>query len=228
MQVIVTSYRRLKYLRRTLESLRQDAIELIVVDGGSDEETQKYIRETADHAVFLQDNPGADVLKNAGLRFVKEPEFIVSSDDLVYPKGYSKLIFDQYRALNRGALRWTFVACSLDNHGGEDTHHYAHEFTYYNGVRVREVGHSQVAGASLDTAVVKAQGGFPTRYGKTGLGDVALSVRLRRLGFKIGYFWDPVLEHIGASKADDYPEYTKEFRKEDDALWPLAARDQLR
>ena len=67
-------------------------------------------------------------------------------------------------------------------------------------------------------------GGFPV-YGKTGCGDVAISIRLRKLGYRVGYFMEPWCDHIGRSKPADYPEYSAEFRKDEDVWFYKAGRD---
>ena len=60
MQVIVTSFRRFKYLKQTIESLRQDDVELIIVDDGSNNsEIEDYIQSNADIAILCKDNRGA-------------------------------------------------------------------------------------------------------------------------------------------------------------------------
>ncbi len=224
MQVVVTSYQRPKYLKPTLESLRQDDVELFVVDGGSDEETVEYIKKTCDKALFFKGNPGADALKTAGVQqLVTDKEFVISSDDLVYPKGYSQLILSQYRQLNKDYFKWTFIACSMDHIIAQ----VGDGYSFINGVKLYPVATSQVAGAIIDTEVCKRVGYFPV-YGKSGQGDWAFSRRLREQGLALGYFRYPVLKHIGSDKDIDYPEYSQMFR-DDELKWrDIARRDELR
>lgn len=222
MQVLVTSFRRLKYLKACLASLRQDSIQLFVVDGGSDTETLEYISQVADRALFLRDNPGADVLKTEGIKnFVTEPEFILSSDDLVFPKGYSQLIYQQYQHLNREGLRWSFCACNLPYIERKV------RWGVVDGIELREEKILQVAGAIIDTELCRSVGYFPTQYGVSGQGDRAFSKRLRDRGIRMCYFRRPLIQHIGENKAQDYPEYTKDFDR-DEAKWiKLANEDAL-
>lgn len=219
MQVIVTSYCRLKYLKQTVESLRQDPIQLYIVDGGSDPETREYIREVSDGHLFFDGNPGADHLKTAGIKqFVTDPEFIISSDDLKYPAGYSELILRQYRAINTGHDKWTFVACNMP-------HIQVPGWSKVNGVALYEVGTSQVAGAILSLEACKKVGYFPV-YGRSGQGDWAISRRLRIAGYRLAYWQQPVIEHIGWTKFTDYPEYSAQF-KEDEERWIKAAQQDI-
>jgi len=208
MQVIVTSCKRLKYLKRTIESLRQDDVQLIVVDDGSnDPEIESYIRENADIPVLCTVNKGADFSKNVGLAYVTDDIFMITSDDLVYPKGYSKLLEDQYRKINEIELKYMFMACNMYTVEAK----LKHKWVKINNISLFTVCKSQVAGAILNTKIVRNMGGWPI-YGTTGAGDRALSHKLRCAGYLVGYFKNPMIEHIGNQKYTDYPEYSKEFR----------------
>ena len=229
MQIVVTSYKRLKYLKQCVESIRQDNVQLFIADGGSDEETKEYIRQNADGSIFFKDNPGADFLKTEGIKaFITDKEFIISSDDLVYPKGYSKLILGQYKKLNKDGLKWNFCACNMLQLEDEVKKYNNPDWTWevVNGVEILKVVVSQVAGAILDLELCKFIGYFPA-YGKSGYGDRAISNRLKALGINLCFFRNPMIDHIGKNKAIDYPEYTADFAR-DEAIWQdKAARDEL-
>lgn len=203
MQVILTSYRRLKYMQQTVASLRQDKVELYIVDGGSDDETVAWIKQNADGWLLFKDNPGADYLKTEGIKtFVTEPEFILTSDDLLFPKGYSERIARNYLRINADypKIDWTFCACQMPHQGIPDN-----AWQKVNGIECFPSSKSQVAGAIIDTAICKQVGYFPN-YGRTGQGDFAFNKRLQRLGIRRCYWRDPSLVHIGAAKAEDYRE----------------------
>ncbi len=215
----MTSYCRLKYLKQTVESLRQDDVELIIVDGGSDRETREYIMEVADAHLFFRDNPGADFLKNAGaFGLTSGKEFMITSDDLLFPRGYAAWSLEQYRRLNRNGLEWTFVACNMDYIDNNPPR----PFLSVNGVDILQVATCQVSGAIIDRETFVKMGGFP-QYGRSGQGDWAFSKRLRALGLKMGYLRRPCLKHLGAHKRRDYPEYSKMF-DEDEREWQEAAK----
>jgi len=182
----------------------------------------------ADDALFLTGNPGADYLKTAGIKaFVRDREFMLTSDDLVYPSGYSSQLLRQYEHLNRQAFAddrcvdWTFCACNLP---------YIEKkvrWQVVDGIELRQEGILQVAGAIIDTEVCRQVGYFPTQYGKSGQGDRAFSKRLRDIGVKMCYFRRPIVQHIGENKAVDYPEYTAEFNLDEAANIKLANTDAL-
>lgn len=223
LQVIVTSYQRLNYLKQCIESLRKDFVEIFVADGGSDSETRKYIVSMADGWIFFDGNPGADFLKTEGIKtFVSNPEFMITSDDLVYPSGYSNLLLEQYRLLNKDGLGWSFCACNKWEI--ENNPHYLRQFIKVNGVEILPVATCQVAGAIIDYDLCESVGFFPN-YGRSGQGDWAFSKRLRDVGIKMGYFKRPICKHIGHTKAIDYPEYSAVFARDENKYFHHARED---
>lgn len=224
MHVIVTSYRRPKYLKPTLESLRLDrSHKIFVADGGSDAATLAIIRNLADGHLVLEGNPGADVLKNMGItEWGKgQQRVMITSDDLVYPPGAVSWALEQYSRLNRGKAKWTFCACNMDYIDKAPPR----PFVSLNGVDLLEVDTCQVSGAILEIDVWKKVGGFPV-YGRSGQGDWAISRRLRQLGYRMGYFRRPCLVHLGAAKWSDYPDYSADFER-DSSLFQAAAKKDL-
>ncbi len=218
LQCVVTSYKRPLYLRMCLASMRQDDIELYVVDGGSDEETKKYIREVADGCHFMEGNPGADVLKNEGIkRFVTQPHFVMTSDDFEYQQGWTDLLYEQWAKLNEAGPNYAMLASPSrdivkwyhDEIPPGRQNEYREEF----GVTVMPRKTCMVAGTIMDTGATHRVGLFPV-YGKTGEGDIAISLRFARIGLKVGYLLNPVVDHIGRGKYDDYPAYSADYDAE--------------
>jgi len=218
-QVILTSYIRPKYLIPTVESLRQDDIELYIIDGGSDDETIKFIKQNSDGCILFKDNPGADYLKTEGIKkFVTNDRFIITSDDIVFTKGYSERIMESHDKLNVNGLKWDFVACGKDRHSEKP---WCNNFITVNGIEVMPVRHCQVSGAVITTELCKSVGYFPV-FGKSGQGDLAYSTLMKNKGIRIGYFKDIIIEHIGQFKFRDYPDYTKDFQADEKIYVPKA------
>ena len=220
-QIILTSYIRPKYLIPTVESLRQDDVELYIIDGGSDEETIKFIKQNSDGHLLFKGNPGADYLKTEGIKkFITNRRFIITSDDLIYTKGYSKQLMDSHAQLNQDGLFWDFVAC------GKERHHslpYCKKYIDVNGITVMPVRFGQVSGAVITTELCKLVGYFPI-IGQSGQGDLAYSNLMRNRGIKYGYFKDIIIDSIGRDKYKDYPEYSKAF-KVDEAKYVQSAKE---
>lgn len=221
LQVLVISCQRPDYLWKTLASLRQDDVELFVLDGGSGQDVQNRIKSIADSHVFFGENLGADRHKNIGIRaFITQPEFLISADDIIYPAGYSTLLLNQYRALNHNGMQWPFMACNfsyIEKRG-------PHPWQMVNGIEVLETGGVQSSCAVVSHAIWEAVGGFP-EYGKSGQGDHAIGLRIRKLGYKVGYLRNPVIEHLGDNKERDYPEYARAFQEDEDYWYPKAVQN---
>jgi len=216
MEVVVTSFRRLEYLKQCLESLIQPGVEIYVADGGSDEETLEYIKATAKGWILFKDNPGADFLKTAGIKeFVTQPQFVVSSDDLVFPIGFAETLQTNFNLINKGKLKYPFCACHLPSlEIRVPTWPVEWGWKKVNGVEVLVVSTTQVAGSIMDLEATKQVGYFPN-YGKSGQGDRAISKRFRDAGYFNCYFKTPSIIHIGRNKAIDFEEYTEAFNMDD-------------
>lgn len=234
---IVTSYQRPKYLERCLASLQKfrDQLEIIVVDGGSDADTCTLIRDMGDVGVFLEGNPGADVLKNKGIDLVTTPLFLIGSDDYTFPDGWLAMVLTQYALLNERGLKFPMMATPtelvIERHTvakGEGPNKRGQGYHYHrdapSGIEIMTTSVTMVAGTVMDTELTRAVGMFPV-YGKTGQGDIAISKRFRSLGYEVGYLKSPVLVHLGQDKDTDYPEYSANFEA-DDAVYQQIARDE--
>lgn len=239
-EIVVTSYRRLKYLKPSIGSIRANSPEMriIIADGGSNEETVDFIKANADEYVLLEGNPGADVLKNEGIGRVTMSHFFITSDDYLYPPGWAETAWSQFELLNaglakRGKQPCGMLACPTDlvieRHTQEPGHGRGCGMHYFDtfGIWYMPTSVAMVAGTIMNREGVLACEGFPV-YGKSGQGDIAISRRLHRLGFEVGYLRTPVLNHLGENKAEDYPDYTKMFDDDDAIYQALARKDDWR
>lgn len=225
LQCVVTSYIRPKYLKPCIESMRQDDIELYIVDGGSDDETLEYIKSVADGYHFMKGNPGADVLKNEGIeRFVTQPEFVMSSDDLVFQKGWTDRLYSQYKQINSKGFKYPMIASPTTLVYQRHKIEYPDHFKLVNGVEFFATSCAMVAGTIMDTAATKRVGNFPV-YGVAGHGDVAIGRRFKKIGLQVGYFSSPTMEHIGGRREDDYPEYSAVWAEDVKEFWKKAEND---
>jgi len=205
MQVLVQSYQRLKYLKQTVESLRQDDVEICIVDGGSDDETISYICRNADKYLLFKDNPGADFLKNEGIKqLITDDYFILSADDIVYPHNYSYLLRHRFNLLNTVGLKWAFCSCNMWHVENQNLN-----WKRIEGVEVYEVSSPQSASAVVSRKALIEVGLYP-QFGKFGAGDWALGKKLALKNYKCCYVRLPMVEHLGNNNAVDYPEFQKQ------------------
>lgn len=227
MQVVVTSYQRPRYLKPTVDALRkQERVEIIVVDGGSDDATRTWIAANSDRSRFFRNNPGADFLKNTGMEMITDPVGMVMSDDLIMPTGGAEWAFEQYSKLNihgrAGDPEWGWVACNMDYIERKPPR----LWKSVNGVDIMKVDTCQVSGVMMDRELWKRLGGWP-RYGRAGSGDWAFSARMRKAGYKLGYLRRPCLVHLGSGKYKDFADYSEEFDAEQRQWHQLARADLL-
>jgi glycosyltransferase involved in cell wall biosynthesis len=88
--VIVPAYNRLSYLRETLESVWRQTFtdyELIVVDGGSTDDTPAYLSQLSDKLIVIrQANSGPGAARNRGAENARGQYLaFLDSDDLWFP-----------------------------------------------------------------------------------------------------------------------------------------------
>jgi glycosyltransferase involved in cell wall biosynthesis len=225
MQVVVTSYKRLLYLRKCVESLKQDeGVKVYVADGGSDEQTVEWVKANADGWILFKDNPGADWLKTEGIKaFIGDPEFVITSDDIVFPKGWSDVLLHSYLQINPNPdhPRFTFCACNYAPAERVGVDHKS--WRIINGVECLPTTTSQVLGAIMSRQICEKVGYF-ANYGQSGQGDWTMNLRLEKLGIQRCYFRKPMCIHIGDHKFEDFPEYSKEFRADED-YWQKHAQN---
>ena len=205
MQVLIQSDQRLNYLKQTVESLRQDDVEICIVDGGSDDETVKYIAGAVDKYLLFKDNPGADFLKNEGIKqLITDDYFILSADDIVYPQNYSFMLQHRIKLLNEFELKWAFCACNMWHVQAQPI-----RWQEFQGFDIYQVSTPQSASAVVSRKALLEVGLYP-EFGKFGAGDWALGKKLIKAGYKCCYLREPMVEHLGHNNAVDYPEFQKQ------------------
>lgn len=257
--VIVTSFNRPAYLKACLESLKRSDCFIGVVDGGSTTDGIAEALDLADDFLIVPNNPGADVLKNEGiLRWVLgypngrrlhhkvnlpsvfpiPDDFIVTSDDFIFPVSWLNQLIFQWRAIRAAGaklgIRYGMMACPTDlvierhtfpEGGGPNRRGCGYHYQKAPGcpeIEIMPTSVTMVAGTIMDTLAVHQCNGFPV-YGRTGQGDIAISIELRARNWERGYFKEPVLRHLGQAKYEDYPDYSAAFEADDD-IWQGLAR----
>lgn len=214
------------YLRKCVESLKQDAdVRVCVADGGSDNTTVEWIKANADAWILFKDNPGADWLKTEGIKFfVTDREFVITSDDIVFPLGWSKTLLDNYLKLNNNPDNPVFTFCACNYGPAERVGVQHRSWQIINGVECLPTSTSQVLGAIMNRKICERVGYFPN-YGQSGQGDWTMNHRLGKIGVQRCYFRTPMVIHIGDHKFEDFPEYSRDFRVDEDTWQGHAKND---
>lgn len=214
LQVIVSSCRRPRALEACLASLRQSDIELYVVDGYEGMDTSAIIEQYADDFRLLSGNPGADVLRNVGLRnFANQPLVFITSEDYVYPAGWAEEVLSNcYRledAHRAGGRRWGMLACPTQQTIIEHSNYSVaacsrYQSDLFSDMEVLRTDVESGSGILIDREVLRRIGGFPV-YGLHGAGAIALNVEMARRGCATGYFKTPVVRHLLSGAAGYEP-----------------------
>jgi GT2 family glycosyltransferase len=227
LQVIITTFDRLKYLKLTLDSLINNAsgdydLDIYVIDGGStNDDTVGYIRRwfedgsLAGYALF-EGNPGADVLKSYGVdRFMKSAG-VLTSDDLGYPVNWDRTLIEAAREFPSAIS----ISCKIDNFDQDYFGMRRGKFKYTDALPYQPCG-------LLKKAAFKEIGYWPRQYGVTGCGDFAITARLSAKGYQTIFIENVELIHYGQNKPEDYPEQYAFYLEHEKVVYPLATADAL-
>lgn len=232
MEILITTWNRLAYLKLTIKGIKENAnapVRIYACDGGSTDGTIEWLKGNQDieKMALFEDNPGADHLKSYGAKeFVEGGKFFITSDDIVPPKDYIIGMLGIDYLLNSGKLEYVFI-CPTTAHLNSIFEYQERKWQNVRGVDLIKVGAPQPQCSLVDKKTLEGVGYFPRQYGKSGSGDFALGKRIAKLGHKSCYVKDVVVEHIGASKEKDYPEYSKDFDADKNSTSEIALLDNL-
>lgn len=201
--VIIVTYNALKWIDKCLKSVRESTIyaDIFVVDNGSTDGTQDYIKEHFPETIFIQseENLGFGKANNIGLQFALDNEYdfiyLLNQDAWVYNNTFELLIngFNvdssfgilspmQYQS-NGKILDSSFEKCLLNSNVLSSLPTDVLQDDYWS--YPIEVNMTMAAHWMLSRACVKQVGGFsPTfpHYGE----DVNYNDRIHYWGLKMG------------------------------------------
>ncbi len=201
--IIIPVYNRPQELRELLESLTKqsyEAFEVIVIEDGSTLTSESVFEDFIERfdlmQYFVKPNSGQGFSRNFGFERARGDYFIIFDSDCLIPSNYLEIV---NREIN---------AQKLDAYGGPDASH--HSFTAVQkaisysmtspfttgGIRGGEkrIGdfHPRSFNMGLSKEVYQKTGGFIiTRLGE----DIELSIRIHKLGFKIGLIPEAKVYH---------------------------------
>ena len=91
LSIITLSWDNLDYTKAFVESIRNNTVlpyELIIVDNGSEIETQKWVKENADMTLIFQQNQGFSKGFNEGLNIAQGQYVMMANNDTEFPPGW--------------------------------------------------------------------------------------------------------------------------------------------
>lgn len=229
MECIIISYNRLKYLKRTFESLVNNQYYdnvYSICDGGSTDGSIEYIKKLYNesliqHYAVFKNNIGADVLKSYGMsHFVNNEIGFITSEDIIYPFEWDKHLLEFYNIISKKEKVYGIFGY-LDVIKNKN-------IILFNGINKYKYKEMKWQPCGIiNKNLIKNIGYFPRQYGIIGSGDHALFKRMRKQGYKSYIVSPPDIIHIGKNKIKDYPELYKVYLKYDKENFPKAINDTL-
>jgi GT2 family glycosyltransferase len=214
--VVIPSWNSLALLRRCLDSLRDQGVELetMVIDNGSGDGTGEYLEREGVPHVSLPENVGFAPAVNLGVKRTMAPAvFVLNADTVLEPGALGRLVEalaadpalggvqPRLLQLEGGATMDAATArlysvgqrLSRDGRGFEIG---AGEEQGEESSRSREVFGVCGAACLLRRELLERLGGYDERYFAF-YEDVDLNVRARIMGWRFGYVPEAVVWHVG-------------------------------
>ena len=97
LSVITLSYDNLDYTKAFVKSIRENTTlpyELIIVDNGSEPETQRWVVENSDRAIIFQENQGFSKGFNEGVKAADGEYVMMANNDTEFPPEWDKKLVD--------------------------------------------------------------------------------------------------------------------------------------
>ena len=101
LSVITLSWDNLDYTKAFVKSIRQNTslpYELIIVDNGSESETQKWIEENADKSLLFSENQGFSKGFNEGLKIGQGEYVMMANNDTEFPFEWDQKLIETIEA----------------------------------------------------------------------------------------------------------------------------------
>ena len=95
--IITLSYDNLDYTKAFVKSIRGNTslpYELIIVDNGSEPETQKWVEGNSDQSIIFQENQGFAKGFNEGVKITKGEYVMMANNDTEFPPDWDKKLVD--------------------------------------------------------------------------------------------------------------------------------------
>jgi len=202
--VIIPTYNRKDLLIRTLETFSKQTypatkFEVIVVDDGSDDETEECVKTIANSVryplkYFKQSNKGPAAARNKGVD-LSTGEIILFTGDDCFPEPrlleeHNRYYQQFHEDTNRGILGFTGIHPDIENTPFiKYLYTSGHQFAYPSLIDGKEVSFEYFYTTNLSLPKVKITelGGFDEEFRYAAFEDIEFGYRLSRSGFKLIY-----------------------------------------
>ena len=97
LSVITLSYDNLDFTKAFVKSIRDNTTlpyELIIVDNGSEPDTQRWVEENSDQSIIFQENQGFSKGFNEGVKLAQGKYVMMANNDTAFPPDWDKKLVD--------------------------------------------------------------------------------------------------------------------------------------
>ena len=97
LSVITLSWDNLDFTKAFVKSIRENttlSYELIIVDNGSEPDTQKWVEENSDQSIIFQENQGFSKGFNEGVKLAQGKYVMMANNDTEFPPDWDKKLVD--------------------------------------------------------------------------------------------------------------------------------------
>ena len=97
LSIITLSYDSLDYTKAFVKSIRKNttlSYELIIVDNGSEPDTQRWVKENSDQSIIFQENQGFSKGFNEGVKLAQGKYVMMANNDTEFPPDWDKKLVD--------------------------------------------------------------------------------------------------------------------------------------
>ena len=97
LSIITLSYDSLDYTKAFVKSIRKNttlSYELIIVDNGSEPDTQRWVEENSDQSIIFQENQGFSKGFNEGVKLAQGKYVMMANNDTEFPPDWDKKLVD--------------------------------------------------------------------------------------------------------------------------------------
>lgn len=198
--IMMVTYNRLDYTKRTLEGLKKSVsvpYKFVIVDNGSTDGTVEFIDFFAEqnsnvHLIKNSENKGIAIARNQGLVAANDFEtewYCTIDNDVEMPDGWLSDCID----ILKNNARFGCIGVNMEPNPYPIVEMNDRKF------QLKPQGNLGTAAMIFNKKLIKLLGSFNTEYGIYGLEDSDFGMRIRVLGFKMGYV-EKMGTHFGGNE----------------------------